>query len=681
RELLSPLRVPMDEDNLALLVERRFPQLGDRLISALQFARAGQRPGENASGEMIAHVRTEAIRLAEPLNFREVVATPRLLKAVGGAAIALAALGTFGALQADTLGRWFQRNVMLANVDWPQDTYLSVAGPGADENGDFTVLRGEDMEVVVTAEGRVIPPTVTLHATYPSVGRVEEELSLAEGATDRYVRTLEAVAEPFEFYVTGGDDQRDKRRGHRVRVVDPPSLRQIRFTVEYPGYQQQGSKTFDGTSGLVVAPVGSWVSVEATASKDLRGAVLHAESKGGEPRKTSLRVLPSQGPDGQTTRRGIAGRFRVEGPVKGQRTLRFVLTDAAGYTSRRGLKYVLQIEPDAPPSVDCKPRGVGAGVTPNARLPLDVTAKEDHGLSLVQFAVRVGDDREDRPRRVGEPIAEDFSAGAGRDQAWTDSGEVDLEEAFSLEPGQTVHVRAEAEDNLPASFGGPNVGTSSLVSFRIVKPEKLTEDLIQRQKEIANEFRQAIDMQNRALAKSLAAREQLAAGQITPDVRRRLKDSESVQASVGSEVVKAGDRLRGVLEEMRNNRLGTPGEYRALTGELIEPLADLARPIEDVRASLGAARDVQQADELQRQAGEIAAAQQRIQERMAAIAERMQRIASRRELAARTMRLYKMTVDWVDSVKKIQESETTEIWEDLEPGGAEQQPETPQPFE
>ena len=41
RRLVTPLRAPLSDDALALKVEEEFPELGDRLISALQLAYVG----------------------------------------------------------------------------------------------------------------------------------------------------------------------------------------------------------------------------------------------------------------------------------------------------------------------------------------------------------------------------------------------------------------------------------------------------------------------------------------------------------------------------------------------------------------------------------------------------------------------------------------------------------------
>ena len=45
RFFVAPLRIPLNEDDMALAIERRHPDLGDRLISAVQFSRGEGRGG------------------------------------------------------------------------------------------------------------------------------------------------------------------------------------------------------------------------------------------------------------------------------------------------------------------------------------------------------------------------------------------------------------------------------------------------------------------------------------------------------------------------------------------------------------------------------------------------------------------------------------------------------------
>jgi hypothetical protein len=274
RQLIWPLCVPMDADALAVLLERRYAHLGDRLISALQFARVGDPGRAGVSGAMMARVVSEANELAGPLDFTQVVERRRMWHTLGGAALALLALGGFAAWQGEIMSLWFQRNVVFADVDWPQDTYLRVRG-----GPDFAVHRGEDFNCTVVAEraSTVVPSRITVHSHFPSIGReTVHAVKLTEDGSRTYLVRFRSVMEPFEFYVTGGDDKRDRRRRHRVRLLDTAELVDLEFHVVYPRYMNLASptRTFRGGIDVLSVPAGSDVRVAGKASKDLSAAAL-----------------------------------------------------------------------------------------------------------------------------------------------------------------------------------------------------------------------------------------------------------------------------------------------------------------------------------------------------------------------------------------------------------------------
>ena len=152
RFLLRPLRVPMDAEELALVLERHYPQLDDRLISALQFAaRDASRTG--ASEDLIRAVARQANELTEQLDAAEPVEGARALKRLGLAAGGVTVLMIFTIFNFQLMGLWFRRNVLFADVPWPRQTYLTVEGAP-----ELRVVRGERLMVTVQADADHVVP-------------------------------------------------------------------------------------------------------------------------------------------------------------------------------------------------------------------------------------------------------------------------------------------------------------------------------------------------------------------------------------------------------------------------------------------------------------------------------------------------------------------------------------------
>jgi len=652
RHLVMPLRVPMGPAALALLVEGRFRQLGDRLISAIQFSQSADAEALGISAAMIARTAAEANALAAPLPFNDVVERRGLLRTWAVAGCALGLLAGFAIWQGDVLGRWFRRNVLFAEVPWPQKTYLSVRGDPA----DFTVLRGDDLTVIVEVEPRsvVVPDHVTLHALYAAIGKTEERIDAERDSPRKFVKVFPAVPEEFEFYVTGGDDRRDARSPHRVILIDPPAVRKVLFTVRFPSYMKRARpEEVPGSSGALTVPIGAHVTVRAETNKPLRSAAILLDGEAvGEMRPQVL----ADGTADTTGRRHVGG-FEVTAVNKpGTKVLRFALTDRDGHTSRRGAKYMLQLQPDHRPTVNLKKLRIGGQVSPRAILPLQLGIRDDHGIAAAEIVMRKsgqGRDANSRPVSLPPDVARRLDA----------REEFDLE-PLGLTPGVAIDVLARCTDTLPAAFGGPNVAESSSLSFTVVKPEDLMEEFVRRQKEIRLEFLQAMDLQNSAVAETAAARLIFAAGRVDPEARRLMASSAGLQQSVGAEIAKAADALDDIVEEMKNNRIGTQSGREQIRGGIVKPLRELIGPVRKVTGSINATKSISDAGELDSQARAIEDIQRDIYRQMDDVLQRMIELESKQEMANKL----RLIIDWSEKLlQSITEKRETEVKTVFEP--------------
>ena len=639
---VRPLAAPIRLLDLSLLLERRFPRLQARLVSAVQFDCESLPPG--TSRAMADRVVAEANDLARPLPFKDVVERRQLRRMLRVTLSALGLLAGLAIWQTDLVRLWAMRNIAFADVAWPQRTYLTLQG-----GPDFTLVRGDDLHVAVVVEaGSTAPATVTLHARYPSIGRTEEPVRLAGDNGPRYDIVFRTVTEPFEFYVTGGDDERDKRRPHRVCLVDAPALADLHFVVESPAYMRRPDQPVGGTGGMLVIPVGGGLRIEAMATKDLAAAeALLRDDE--QDRAQPLRVEAISKADPRPRR--LVGRLTV-GQVNEARpmTLRLRLTDVQGYQNRRGATYVVHLQPDTAPSVQLRKSGVGAAVTPQAIVPLLIRVKDDAGLASVNVSLALAGTAE--PSAV-EPIP--MTAGATP---------LDLTQRYEFDlagrapaPGETIVLSAEAVDILPGDFGGPNTGRSGNISLRIISSEELLADLIMRQKAIRTEFLQALSQQNSAVAKSAAAGKGLTDEAIAAEVRTRLADSAGLQRSVHTEVVKTREKLLLIADEMAYNRVGAATDVQHLRTGIIEPLGQVAAAIEAALAELERAAVETAPPALAERIDEIAGRQKQIAVEMQTILQRMAKLQSRQELANRLQVILQWSQQILEGINRRQEQE------------------------
>ncbi len=649
KQLIAPLAVSMGSADLALLVEDRYDELDDRLISAIQFAQRDDLEEVGASTAMVEVMAEQANRLAAPLDFSRVVDHRRLWRVVRPAVAAAMLLIGFAIWQADTVKLWAARNLAFSDVAWPQETYLVVHG-----GPDYAVLRGDDLVLTVGLEpGSVEPPSVLLHTRYPS-GRAEEEIkpTRSDGVTT-YTKTFQAVAEPFEFYVTGGDDFRDEQRLHRVTLIDPPAWRDVRFTLEYPAYTQRPSRVLDGSGGVIGVPVGGQVRVWAAANKPLESAriLVGPDEIEGE----QMRPAPAESGQGDDPTQWV-GQFGIGGKNEARTTeLRFALRDTDGHENRRGPQFVVQVQADQAPNLEFKKQGVGSVIAPQAIIPLVIRAKDEYGVAAVRVVARTGAKGETRHAET----VEDIPAGQQELQV---RHHLDLQPR-ALIPGDLVRVSIEADDTLPKEYEGPNTGASSSLEFRVVKAEDLMAELVRRQKALRLEFVQVIALQESARAKTSLAAEALKGGQESPEIRRQLSESTGMQSNVGAECARTAESLQAILEEMTNNRLGSPEDRKQLADGIIQPLAGLAEPMDRLVATMNGTALVTDPGDLRTQATEIAGVQEEFRKRMEAILDRMQKLQSRQELANQLRVIIKWSEGLLDGIKKQAEEEAGGVFD------------------
>jgi DNA-binding transcriptional MerR regulator len=644
--LVAPLRVPMSGDDLALLVERRHRALGDRLISSLQFER---RRDPAVSDAMIRAAADQANAMAASTPFHDVVERGRLWRTLRLAACSAALLAGFGIWQGGVLGLWAKRHLLLmsdADAAWPQDTYLDVLGA---QNGTFSVLRGDDLKVVIMARGEVAPQSITLFARFPSLaGQVEETLEI-DASTRCYQKVFPSVAEEFEFYVMGGDDRRGKKNPLKVRLIDAPSLIEARYTIIAPPYMNRRDAEVEASRGSMAVPVNSRIDFVGTATKDIRAARLLLD---GQP-VAQAQVLELT-VEGTSRRRLVKGSLVLSGAnVPASRTLSVWLQDSEGFTNRRAGSCAITVQSDAPPTVEAKRHGVSERIAPTAIVPLALDIKDEYGLSSAWVSVRC------HGRSAALPDVPVANLSAGAREFRTPRQEADLEPA-RLKPGDVVVLCVHAADSMPRELGGPNIGSGATIELRVIKPEELKDELIQRQKALRAEFIQAIALQESSRAKTAAAAEAIGED-LPPELASMLVDSSRMQATVASQTAHVADAMAAIREELSNNRLANQ-EDLAQVQSVVDPLRALGTPMAQASALLSGARQINSAPEARKQVAEIALVQAAIARQMDEVLQRMLKLESRQELANQLETLIKWSEGLRDQIEKIGEREVGNVF-------------------
>lgn len=605
RMLLRPLRVPMGPEEMALVLERHFPQLDDRLISALQFVRVDPAL-TGASPALMQAVSKQAQELAAGLAVSKPIQGNRTWRRIGLAAGAMAVLAVFTAFNYPVMAIWFQRSVLLSDVAWPKKTHLLLEEDSfhvrraeraevvkLSPSGQLRIGRGDDLEALVRADPRyVVPDEVICHSRMPALGELSQAVE-PDNTGNGYAISFPNAAADFEFYFTGNDD---RTQSVQVVVVPPPELTAVSFTVKPPEYTGMPQSDLGAANGVMTVSAGSTVIVRsALANKELSQACLLLDGK-----NVCDLNLKGVSVDGQDRLIGMEGKFTLPDRLeKNSLPLEFWLADKEGFLSKGGSAlYTLRIEPDRAPTVALGRSGVRGEISAHCIIPLLLEVHDDHGLSAAQLNVSVTTP-EGLPSTApasqpgSQPASQATSLPASVDipfenvptlqkevklqrrlmlskMAWFSAGP-DLQRIndYQLRPGQIVTLQAGVLDNLPGSFGGPNQAQGSAMSFKVVSDQELLTELIRRQKELRADFLGCINVQT-GLHARLADLDLSA-----PDANDKLTSSLDDQRRVAQQTAIVMQQYRTVMEEMENNQVGER-DHRVVLTKVIVALGNLA---------------------------------------------------------------------------------------------------------
>lgn len=460
RFIVRRLWRPIADRNLALLLERRFRDFDESLLTTVELT---EQPNHAAAfhPQMLAGAEHAAIRCMAGVQLGDVFRRGPLVRSLFGAAAAIVSIGAFAWFAPQAFGIWQKRVIQSSDILWPRRVHLSIEGFDNPERR-VVVAKGADLTVVAKADSRFeIPDTLQIRFRTEE-GRSRENMSRVGIASseDRYQTysfTFRGILSSRTFDIFGGDAA---LRDYRIDVVDVPTIELV-LHCEYPPYTRMLPRDLPARS--LEVPQGSRVTIHATANKDLVEASIERLTSDTATPLASLKF------NGNADRR----HFSYTIPrLDETQTLLFTLFDTDGIHNREPIRLNLTSRPDEPPHVGVRLRGIGSSVTPNARLPLDGDVTDDYGISKMWYEFKAA------PEAALEQAATQKVPLATQPRDRTaihfdrDSSEaLDLKDR-GIAVGQQLVIAVNALDNC-ALGKSPNFGPGEKFQLAVVSPEQL----------------------------------------------------------------------------------------------------------------------------------------------------------------------------------------------------------------
>lgn len=605
---------PLTNRDLAVILERRFPQFRDSLITAVELsARADDAAA--VSAEAWQHTVREAVAWIPSVRLRDVFNYRPLRRWTIAAAGFLATVLVFAVLNREGAALWARRLYALQDTPWPRRAQIEVVGVellGPDEPAErvtepplvrfadrtLKVARGSNLRLLVRAElgAAVVPNACTLHYCTDEGVRGRETINRSlrgQGSYQLYSfsgKPLRGILSSLRFDVVGYDY---RVRDYQIEVVDSPAVIGVDVECRFPDYLADeplglwAPRTVELT-GATQLPYGTEVTLRVRTNKPL----VRAELYNPDSKETATVPVTAEG--------DAARQFAYPvGRLRENLTLDVSLHDVDQVVNERPHRLFLPVVPDEAPRVEIALRGIGTAVTPDVQIPARGTITDDYAVARAWYDVELvrATTPADQPPRVQQQHDFPLQA-AGKVDATLDFRALRATpDGLTPQPKDKLLLVIKAADKYDLGQE-PNTGSSDRYQLDVVTPDQLLTVLEAREIGLRRRFEQIIDemTQARDFLQRVAAPpsqrgaepedragepdspKETPASKPTPAERtqslRLIRTQQSLQQTQKSaqEVLGLAAAFRDLREELINNRLDTEDRKHRLQTLIAEPL-------------------------------------------------------------------------------------------------------------
>jgi hypothetical protein len=560
----------LSDGNLALLLERSFPQIEQSLVTTLQAGRRGSIISPQQSELLSITSRTASERLNQVRLGQVFRYGPLFWKLLAAVAL-VASIIVFASAKTEAYQFWLAR-MRLSEELWPRRVELSLVG--FDEAGErvMNVARDDDFHLEVLAalsDGHEAPAQVEIRYELADGRRGRDTLTqigtaiAGQDDSQKYRYEFKNLSADISFDVIGGDD---RIRDLRLHVVERPQIIRTALECEFPRYLTWSPQTLP-FSGRAEIPYGTNAVCQVEVNKPLHSVRIY------DPDTQQEITADINGDD--------ARRFSFHvGPAAADQVLLVDMQDTDGVGNREPYRLMIAALPDEVPEVSVQLRGIGSAVTPQATIPVVGTIADDHGVEQA-WIEGIAEKHEPQRRILAEKAhAQRENVELGR----FDLAEIDPEteeRALLVEPGERITLSVKARDAYDLD-DEPHVGTSQRFVLDVVTASELRALLEKRELGLRHRF-EAIhekmistrDLLGRIDFGPAEEDDAALAARIERDKLRVAGIQQSI-TQIGFETLGIAEGFDDIVIELANNRIATEELNQRLGRDIAEPLRNVS---------------------------------------------------------------------------------------------------------
>ena len=352
----------------------------------------------------------------------------------------------------------------------------------------------------------------------------------------------------------------------RVQVLKTPRIDTVRVVYHYPDYTHLKPVTRHLVDGSIKAYAGTRVALQLTSNRELAGGQLTLGGRVIEFRPTS---------DPNT----VEAEFKLDAAVPFSAMVR----DTDGRPSKDTVSGQTALVPDEKPSVTIVSPQQESLATPRARIPINIEAGDDLGISRVTL-FRNLNGSEDASKKLYEA--------AGQSTFVNVMEVLDLGD-LGVKPGDTIEYYVDATDSRPdpPQTASTPAGRLSIISdeeyARLVHTLAPAADLREKYDPLTLSRQELGEEQARLRKEVESLRQKAETGPLSEAERRGLQDLTARQEQLAKQTQDAARRYAAEAEAAPV--YDVEKDYKKMLGEMAGALGRAAGHMQAGRESLGAA--------------------------------------------------------------------------------------------
>ncbi len=533
-------------DNVAVSLEKNYPDLKGRLVAAIQFAR-NEAP-ESFSKDLINLNLKQALEKMSSVNFDSALSFSSFLRNSKRLAVAATVATLFVLILPGLFSHSYNVYSNPTSVVAPPLGYRLAANPSSGE-----WIKYRDITIGGFLTGDNFPDEAIIHYRYAGGSwqesiidlKLQRKFAIDFGDSLSFVLNLRQVNKSFDYYVESGKLQTEIKK---IDVVDRPRVNEIKLSIFYPDYTGQEPSVIDENKGSLAAVTGSRVSMQIKTNMPVETAELITEEIGNLPMK-------------------------VEGKTA---TVSFVVENSFSYYIRLinrldeenpdPIEYYVTEIPDEYPSIDVIRPGFDVNLSDEMLLPLKLRIYDDYGFSSLVLKYSIFSQRNISDENVA---VLHFS-----DRIKTE-GEIEFNwdlDVMNLFPGDYVQYYFEVADN--DRISGSKITESNRYIARLPSLDELIAD-------IEGESAQRIIKSEELLNTGKELTEQLK--QINRKLQSQTRQSKKMDWQNKKEIEKLAQKNEELLKnieqmaEQMNKSVEKVAENNLISREVIEKLEQIQK--------------------------------------------------------------------------------------------------------